>query len=155
MLDLLTKYEVQDILIFIVILALAIKGLISFYDWASARLDLTYEKKNKLDEQLKYYETQLKNQEKLTQELIENNKQIFSELKGLKGAIQRLTDSDRDDIRLCITEKFHICTERNWVDDYTLSCLEKRFSCYQAEGGNSFVEGMMEALRALPRRPND
>jgi Tfp pilus assembly protein FimT len=35
---LLTNYSLTEILVFIVVLALAIKGTVSFYDWARERI---------------------------------------------------------------------------------------------------------------------
>jgi len=39
MLELLTTYEISDILIFIVILALAVKEFINFVDWVKKKID--------------------------------------------------------------------------------------------------------------------
>lgn len=40
-----------------------------------------------------------------------------------------------------------------WIDDYSMECLERRFLIYQHEHGNSFVEGLMDEIRALPKQP--
>jgi len=37
MLDLLKNYSLSEIVIFVVVLALAVKGVIDFYDWAKNR----------------------------------------------------------------------------------------------------------------------
>ena len=39
-----------------------------------------------------------------------------------------------------------------WIDDFSLDCLERRYQHYADEGGNSFIEGFMEELRALPKQ---
>ena len=65
-----------------------------------------------------------------------------------------LLDSDRDAIKAHIVEKHHyFCYTKKYIDDYSLDCLEKRYEHYVAENGNSYVEDLMEELRALPKRP--
>ena len=57
MLDLLKNYSLSEITIFIVMLALAIRGVIDFYDWATKRIrkpiDEENNKKEKEEELLK------------------------------------------------------------------------------------------------------
>ena len=45
--DLLANYSVNEIIIFIVTLALAIKGCVSFFDWAMDRLRKVFNKEQK------------------------------------------------------------------------------------------------------------
>jgi hypothetical protein len=40
----------------------------------------------------------------------------------------------------------------NYIDDYSLDCLERRFKHYQDEGGNSYIEDLMKDLRSLSKR---
>ena len=46
MVELLLRYSLSDILMFIVILALAVKSLISFFDWAYDRLKKVFNKEH-------------------------------------------------------------------------------------------------------------
>lgn len=152
MLELMETYTIEHILLIIVVAALGFKGLISFFDWAVARMDAAFTKKNENQSQFQKYDECLKKEECMIQELIEYNKTLSTEINDIKCSLKTLLDSDRDDIKLCITEKYHKYVEgQGWVDDYTMECLERRFACYQREGGNSYVEGMMTKLRELPR----
>ena len=44
--ELLTTYSIEEILIFLVVLAIAIKGVITFFDWAKDRLKRMFDKEN-------------------------------------------------------------------------------------------------------------
>lgn len=44
MLDLISKYSISEILTFIIIFALAVRGVITFYDWAKARIKKVFNK---------------------------------------------------------------------------------------------------------------
>ena len=74
-------------------------------------------------------------------------------LENITGSINLLIKSDRDDIKSYITEKYHHFIEQGWIDDYNLDCIEKRYSHYKKEGGNSFIEDLMGEIRKLPKRP--
>jgi len=73
---------------------------------------------------------------------------------NINRLIAMLIESDREAIKAYITEQHHrFVYEVGWIDDYSLDCLEKRYSIYEREEGNSFVLGLMNELRDLPKIP--
>lgn len=154
MLELLQSYSINQILIFIVMLALAIKGLISFWDWGYERLKNGFTKKFQKDKYRQDLEVRLSNYDKKVNQLEQAQNEMLSKLEYMLKKIDILTDSDKDSIKAYITEKHHFyCYNQKWIDDYSLDCLERRFEHYQNEHGNSFIEEMMTEIRALPRTP--
>lgn len=156
MLDLLKNYSVEEIIIFIVLLALAVKEVINFFDWASGRLRSKFTKDNadeqiitELKVQIEGLSNQLKDYVNGFASYIEEDSRKQQEL---RDSITLLMESDKDDIKSWITEKHHyFCYEKGYIDDYSLDCIEKRFKHYRDEGGNSFVEDLMNDLRHLPK----
>ena len=151
MIALLQYYSLSDILMFTIFLALAIKSLISFFDWAYVYIkkffNIHYSKINQkeaLERRLQkgsQVMTELKNSQQTTDEI----------LKNLSAKIDLLIDSDKDDIKSYITREHHyFCYKLGYIDDFSLDCIEKRFKHYSDEGGNSFIENFMKDLRALP-----
>lgn len=147
MLDLLSKYSIGEILIFVIIFSLGIKQAIELKDWFKSKLKkntdeiISEQERNKIiNEKLKQYDKTLLN----LNNCIENfNKKLTI-----------LIDSDKDDIKAYIVEKHHyFCYTQKWIDDYSMDCLERRYAHYVEENGNSYVESLMEQLRALPRAP--
>lgn len=144
-LELFNTYSGTSIIVFIVMLAFAAKGIITFVDWAYARLKQHFDTKS--------------GSQKKRDEVIEKLNSHSKDILDLKEAviqqqelINLLVNSDRDDIKAWITEKHHFyCYEKKYIDDYTLDCIEKRFSHYEEEGGNSFVATLMAEIRALPK----
>lgn len=177
MLELLTAYEISDILIFIVILALAVKEFISFVDWVKKKIDsfkqeeiLDQKEQDKIDsydaklkansDKILSLETRMSNLEKRLEEteqefrtFLKQQNEINNNLQILMKKVNILLDSDKEDIKAYVTEKHHYYIHRRWIDDFTLECIEKRFQCYQEEEGNSFVENLVNDLRKLPRQP--
>ena len=143
LIQLFSQFSLGQILIIIILLGLSAKGVVTFFDWVKERL---YKLSNK---QLKSKKTneQIKNQE----ETINNLKK---DVEKIQKSIDTLIESDKENIKAWITEKQHYyCYEKKYIDDYTLDCLERRFSRYEEEGGNSFVHNLMDDLRDLPRKP--
>ena len=143
--DLLQNYSLEQIIGFIVILALAIKGLIDFYDWAKVRFNaITSKEHQKITEK----ETVKEDINKLFEIQIVQNEAIDK----LTKAVDLLLKSDKDEIKAWITEKHrYFCYEVKYIDDYSLDCIERRYAHYKEEGGNSFVADLMNDLRALKK----
>lgn len=140
--ELLTNYSLSEIILFLILTAVAVKQVIGFFDWARKRIRQEVKEKDKPDEVFKLankHEEQLLN--------------IKNELDSLKEQISLLIESDRDDIKQSITKDHHyFCYKLGSIDDYSLDCVEKRYSHYKEEGGNSFVKTLMQDMRALPRK---
>ena len=154
MAQLLQNYSLEQIIIFVVMLACSIKATIDFYDWAKARLDKTYSKKQ--EETNKEIEcSKLVSEHKESfDKIFEQQKEIFAKMNELTDNINMLIKSDKDDIKAYITERHHyFCYVQHWVDDYSLDCLERRYDHYVDEGGNSYIESLMKEIRRLPKQP--
>ena len=71
----------------------------------------------------------------------------------LTTQVHNLILSDRDDIKAFITRQHHYFVyQKGWIDDYSLDCIQRRYSHYIEEGGNSFIEGLMREIRKLPKK---
>ena len=142
MIQLFTNYTVNEIIIFFFILLLAIKKIVDFIDWYKKRTRQAVEQADKpaqLKEVIDQHEEQLSD--------------IKTQLSDIKTAINLLIESDKDDIKQSLTKDHHyFCYKLGSIDDYSLDCMEKRYSHYTDEGGNSFVKTLMEEVRMLPRK---
>ena len=142
MLELLQKYTVAEIISFTILLALAIKAIICFLDWAKERLFKFFkkeEKGNSLDDTLS--------------KIIESQEQLSKEIKKINDIVKILIYSDKDDIKSFVTKEYHHFMAQGWIDDYSLDCIEKRYTHYVDEGGNSFIGQLMTEIRKLPHQP--
>lgn len=140
--QLISQYSISEIILFIVLLSLSLRKLVEFVDWVRKRAQQAVQDSNKpykLEEALKQREQEARD--------------IKHDLNQLEKLIRLLIESDKDDIKQSITRWHHYyCYEVGKIDDYSLDCLEKRYSHYQDEGGNSFITTLMQELRTLPRQ---
>jgi len=159
--ELLKEYSLQSILVGIIMLALALKGTLDFIEWAKnkykIKFDNDYQKKQSEELSKAHYESCQK-QYNETKELYNSvEKKIDSltdtvntRLDNIENSIDRLTESDMHDIKGWIVEKHHMLMKQQWVDDFTMDTIEKRYADYKIEGGNSYIRGLMDEIRALP-----
>lgn len=154
MLELLQHYSIPEIFLFIVLLALAFKSVVSFFEWLEERIKKAFNIKFRKMSEKEKINKRIEDGENFMTQLREHQKHNDEALHNLSKKIDILVESDRDDIKAYITKEHHkFCYDKGWIDDFSLDCLEKRFKHYADEGGNSFIGGFMQELRALPKRP--
>ena len=143
--ELLAAFSLQEIIVFLVLFATALKGIITFWDWGVERLKKVFSKQSQAEA----------NNNDIMKKLSEINckiDEIQTKQKENDHRIELLTQSDKDDIKSWITEKHHYyCYEVKRIDDYSLDCIERRYSHYVEEGGNSYVQTLMNEIRQLPK----
>lgn len=156
MAEFLQSYSLSEILIFLVMFAVAFKGVVSFFDWGIERLRKIFKKEQQKEDIHNSLKESIDNTNVQMKDLASNQNEMIKELKDIKLNIQLLTEADQADIKAWITEKHHhFCYEKKYIDDYNLDCIEKRYHYYQLEGGNSFVADLMKEIRALPKQPTE
>lgn len=151
MAELLAAYSLAEIVAILVTVAAAIKGFVSFGEWVDKRLKKRTSKAISEIDKDKKLEARLSLGSQTMQNLKQEQQEIRNLLENLSTSIKLLIESDKDDIKSYITECYHHFMKQGWIDDYSLDCLEKRFSHYVQEGGNSFIEDLMKDLRKLPK----
>lgn len=152
--DLLNTFSIEQILLFIILLAASIKGVISWIDWVKDKGDKIFHKKNEKLTLQKSVENLTKSQEAMKCDINKCQNQLKDTINEIKQAIDLLMQSDKDDIKSYITREHHyFCYVLGYIDDYNLDCIERRYKHYEDEGGNSFVSDLMKDIRALPKRP--
>lgn len=141
--DLLLNYSMSEIVVFIIFIAFAVKELVTFIDWGKGRLDTVYNKSFKSMQS-----------EKKLEKVDETFTKIDQTFEKINRQIDMLIESDKEDIKSYIVREHHYFVyQKGWIDDYSLECIERRFAIYEKEHGNSFVLGLMNELRALPKQP--
>ena len=154
MTELLQRFSLSDILTFTIFLALAIKSLISFFDWVHERVRKVFNKEHSQLNEKEKLERRLQHGSEIMAKLEANQQTTDRILNDLSDKIDMLIDSDRDDIKSYITREHHyFCYQKGWIDDFSLDCCERRYKHYSDEGGNSFIGRFMDQLRVLPKQP--
>lgn len=150
--EILTQYSITEILVFLFVLIAAIKTTLNSIEYLWERISKIFKKQQKDIEQQEDFTKHVQESEKQIKELYDLHTKTEENLNRIIDSIQLLINSDKDDIKAWITEKHHYhCYEKKHIDDYSLDCIEKRYTHYRNEGGNSFVEDLMKDIRRLPK----
>ena len=166
MLKLLEVLSVQEIVVYLVLFALAARGVFDFVEWVrkeySKKFNKDYTAKKKEEDMSSHFiQCEAQRQEVIKMYAEVDNKidklthTVNAKFTEIEKQLKRLTDSDMHDIKSWIVEKHHIYIKQGWIDDFQMDTIEKRYDDYLAEGGNSYVLGLMQELRALPHSPNN
>lgn len=68
--------------------------------------------------------------------------------------IKDLTISDMHDIKGWIVEQYHkFYNEQGWIDAFSAETIDRRFNDYKKEGGNSYIQELVDRLHDLPMDP--
>lgn len=124
---LILKYSLSEIFIFIAMLALAIKEIVTFIEWSKGKLNNVYHK----DYQL------MQDKQRLKEEFEERNclydesfAKIDRTFEHINEQINMLIESDKEDIKSYIVrEHHHFVYCQGWIDDYYLECFGRIHRC--------------------------
>lgn len=152
--ELLQKYSIAEIVFFFVAAGISVKSFVTFWDWSIDRLSKVFKKETQKEKEKNAVQDRLNKNEESLKVLFDSQQQINNMLSELTSKVDLLLNSDKDDIKAYITREHHaFCYHKGWIDDYSLDCIERRYEHYVEEKGNSFIEGLMEEIRSLPKQP--
>lgn len=104
------------------------------------------------DKLIEKISNQLDEQDRKTADMVKTLTAQTNELTNLKNRVQTLTDRVQDSTKAYIIDKHHhFVYQVKAIDDMSLQELERRFVYYKAAGGNTFIDGLMEEVRDLPK----
>ena len=150
----LKDFPISEILLCIIGVLVLVKWIIEYFDWGHKRTKDKYDQEAERKKNIEDINEKLNQNSEDIKMLIEMQKQQNEKIEQQNLRIELLIDSDKDDIKAFITEKYHYFVEvKGWIDDYSLDCLERRFQHYKDENGNSFVADLMSEIKRLPKHP--
>ena len=151
--ELLETYSIVEIIIFLVLIAAAIKCAVEFFDWSRMRLKAVFDKEYNASQQQAEINRQFNDIDDRIKDLEQTQTNIVEKLDKVSDNIDLLLASDMDDIKMDLTKEHHYYCKQGWIDDYSLECCLKRYNHYKDEGGNSFIKRFIDELHELPNHP--
>lgn len=150
--ELFSQYSIETIILFAVGLGVAIKFIGELIEYFYNRVRKHFNVQNLKDQQHNEIVEGIS-------ETKEGVATLTTEIDELKAKIAILesqgiltTERLQENSRSYIIDKHHyFCYEVHAIDDLNLQSLERRYLYYKAAGGNSFIDGLMEEIRSLPR----
>ena len=164
MIELLSTLTLTQAFIYLTLMAIAAKEILTLKDFFKQKMDNKYNTENTEKQQIDNILNEIKDlKEEFTKQETEYKKlrdhiEEFSvdwEQKDeeTQKILNMLIKSDMDSIKSFIVKEHHHFIEEQWIDDFSLDTIEKRYTHYKAEGGNSYITDLMKDLRKLPNTP--
>ena len=121
----------------------ALKEIITLFKWFSDLIKKRGGPQQEFDNRLKKVESAI-SATKVSQQNSEEG------AKKMNKILDLLLESDRDDIKGYIVEKYYEFHAKGSIDGYSLDCLERKYKIYSREGGNTYITNLMNEIRELP-----
>lgn len=164
MIELLSTLTLTQALIYLALMAIAAKEALTLKDFFKKRADDKYDNENSEKKKIENILNELKSlseeihkrqeeYEKLRNDIQELSMCCSNKEEEIQNTLTMLIKSDMDSIKSFIVKEHHHFIEEKWIDDFSLDALEKRYTHYKAEGGNSYITDLMKDLRELPNTP--
>lgn len=145
-------YSVESVIIFTIMLLLAIKFVWELVVWFRDKLRNGFKKEKETEEESEYFKAEfsklhdsLDNIDERLNKIDENNENTNRRLSFIEERQQENTKS------FLIDAHHKFCYQIRAIDDINLQSIERRYMYYKAAGGNSFIDQLMQEIRALPR----
>lgn len=155
-----SQYSIESIILFIMAIAIAIKAVSELWEYFYNKLRkyFNYQTKKEqtysdLMESISNLETSLSTlRQKEIVSIYEKVDLSLQRNDEVKAQVSLITERLQETTRGHIIDKHHyFCYELRYVDDLSLQSLEREYLYYKASGGDTYVDGLMEDIRELPR----
>lgn len=98
----------------------------------------------------------IREQEETLEKVIKNMQQQQKQLQSITDKIDELLASDKDAIKSWIVMLYKQYKKDPFgLDSMQMDLLERRFSHYKKEGGNSYIDNLMQELREIYNNKED
>lgn len=154
MAELLSQYTIPQIILFIAALIFIVKGVQDTIDFFknkyNQKFNKDYDAKTKEIRLEEFYEMAGEQHKEVMMEM----EKVSESVDHLSQRIDRLTESDMHDIKQFIVREYHYFVEqKKQIDDYSLDTILLRYADYKQEGGNSYIEMLIDEIKKLPKHP--
>lgn len=155
MVNLLKTFSVEQTILFTVMLALSIKGVIDFIDWVKSKNSKQFKKDYKNMEEAKLTKEKYKELETKLDNYHEHAESLDRKLTTITATMDEnfkiINAALMHDIKQWIIDQHKFYIDQGWISIVQLDMVEARYKDYVALGGNSIVPTLMRELRELPK----
>lgn len=153
MLEILSTYTIAQLLVILVGVGLLIKGIWDLVDFFIKKIKNHYDKSQQGEITRKEIFEQVEKVSDKINKIVEEQSIIKGKIDDQQEFLDLLIESDKDQLKSLIVNRYHHFIAKGWIDDFSMDSLEKNFQHYEDEGGNSYVHDLMVELRKLPHFP--
>lgn len=134
--ELLTKFDITTIILVLFMTAVAIREVFELYHYFYDKIYGKYEKQD--------------NEKDTIDNLSATLASVLQQVKDIDKKVNLLQESDKDAIKSWIVGLYHKYKENpKELEAMQMDLLERRYDHYKDQGGNSYIDQLMENLRTI------
>lgn len=134
--ELLTKFDITTIILVLFMTAFAIREVFELYHYFNDKIYGRYEKQDNTKDTIDNLSATLAS--------------VLQQVKDIDKKINLLQESDKDAIKSWIVGLYHKYKENpKEFGAMQMDLLERRYGHYKDQGGNSYIDQLMEDLRTI------
>lgn len=145
-------YSIEGIIILVIMLLLAIKFVWELVVWFKEKLQGGLDQQREREEMNEDFKAEF---QKLNDRLDNINDRLDRVDESNENTNRRLSfieERQQENTKSFLIDAHHkFCYQIKAIDDINLQSIERRYMYYKAAGGNSFIDQLMQEIRALPR----
>lgn len=150
--SLFTQYSVEELILLIIIVLFVLKILNDLFTYFYDKTKNYFGIKNKKEQWENDLTKVLQNIEDEMQILKNQNKKTHQHQKEIDATIALVQERLQENTRSYLIDRHHkFCYEVKAIDELNLQAMERRYLYYKTAGGNSFIDNLMDEVRALPK----
>lgn len=140
--NLLNTFDFKTIMLVLFLVAVGVRELIQLYRYFRMRI---------------YGKFEMQDTERETMNNMEKSMQsVLLELKDIDKKLTLLQVSNRDSIKSWILMSYQKYKENSaQLDSMQMDLLERRYQHYKDQGGNSYIDEIMDELRAIYKKKGE
>lgn len=152
MTTLLQDYSIESLILFVFGLGVAFKFGIELWEWFYEKFRDYFNIQTEKQQDAENLNRTLQIMNKQIDELRSGVKSIDSKVETVSNETKITTERLQENARSYIIDKHHYYYYTvGAIDEISLQSLERRYGYYTAANGNTYIEGLMQDLRDLPR----
>lgn len=146
------QYSIETIILTIIMLGVATKFIGELIEWFYNKLRKYFNHQNDQDKAHAEITDGLGEIKEQIASLVSNSNILNERVGNLETQAELTKDRLQENSKSYIIDKHHyFCYEVRAIDDLNLQSLERRYLYYKTAGGDSYIDGLMEEIRALPK----
>lgn len=147
-----THLSTEEVVVLIVVMVLAVKAVWSAIEWIWDKIKNKLDIENAQEQWEEKVSNQLETLDSKIDKLEIQNQKTHEEQDKMHDQLKLVQERLQENTRSYLIDAHHkFCYQIKSIDDINLQSIERRYLYYKAAGGNSFIDGLMDEIRALPR----
>lgn len=157
--ELFSQYSIEVIILIIFMVGLSIKGFSELWDWFKKQFFDNFSKEsaqNQRHQEIMENLNDLQLRNSAMEARIETQlSQMDQRLTGVELRLEKSTARIQENTKSQLIDKHHhFCYNVKHISDADLEAIERRYLYYKSDGGDSYIDTLMDDIRSLPRKQN-